>query len=338
MDAKATAAAPTLPPVSTGLRGKPVLAVVGELVKARLTFLVVLTTSVGFYSGSSTPVDFSMLLQATWGTALLAGGAAVLNQFLEREFDARMRRTSDRPLPSGRVSPTTALGFGAGLSILGMGWLLMAVNPLTALLGAITLVSYIFCYTPLKRVTVLNTVVGAIPGALPPLMGWTAATGTLTAPGWTLFGILFFWQLPHFMAIAWLYREEYAGAGFRMLSGDDADGRRTAGSAIRNTVALLVVSLFPYQFGLAGRGYLLGAVVLGIGFLAMSIRFARLRTPSAARRLFFASILYLPLLLGLLVGDKPTRKLTSPGVTSLASLPVGGTGATTFSSQLTPSN
>lgn len=332
MDAKATAAAPPLPPVSTGLRGKPALAVVGELVKARLTFLVVLTTSVGFYSGSSTPVDFSLLLQATWGTALLAGGAAVLNQFLEREFDARMRRTSDRPLPSGRVSPTTALGFGAGLSILGMGWLLIAVNPLTALLGAITLISYIFCYTPLKRVTVLNTVVGAIPGALPPLMGWTAATGTLTAPGWALFGILFFWQLPHFMAIAWLYRDEYAGAGFRMLSGDDADGRRTAGSAIRNTVALLLVSLFPYQFGLAGRGYLFGAVILGFGFLAMSIRFGRLRTPSAARRLFFASILYLPLLLGLLVGDKPTRKLTSPTGTPLASLPVGGAVTTPFSS------
>lgn len=327
MNAKASAAASALSPVSTGLRGKTVFAVLGELVKARLTFLVVLTTSVGFYSGSSTPVDFALLLHVSWGTALLAGGAAVLNQFLERDFDARMRRTSDRPLPSGRISPTLALGLGAALSVLGMGWLLMAVNPLTALLGAVTLVSYIFFYTPLKRITVLNTVVGAIPGAFPPLMGWTAATGTLSAPGWALFGILFFWQMPHFMAIAWLYRDDYAGAGFRMLSGEDPDGRQTAASAVRNTIALWVVSLFPYQFGLAGRGYLVGAMVLGAAFLGMSVVFARRRTPVAARRLFFVSILYLPLLLGLLVSDKPSRKLTSIPGNRLASVPVAG-GAT----------
>lgn len=317
MHVKATAT--TLPPPAAAASGKTVWAILSELIKARLTLLVVLTTSVGFYSGSVAPVDFGLLLHVTWGTALLASGAAVLNQLMERDFDARMRRTADRPIPSGRVSPTTALALGTALSVLGMGWLLLAVNPLTALLGAVTLISYIFCYTPLKRVTVFNTIVGAIPGALPPLMGWTAATNSLSAPGWTLFGVLFFWQLPHFMAIAWLHREDYAGAGFKMLSGSDGDGRRTAASAVRNTLALLVVSLFPFQFGLAGRWYLAGAVLMGAGFLTMSVIFAWQRTPSAARRLFFASILYLPLLLGLLVGDKPNRPLTSPAATPLAS-------------------
>ncbi|MBN8248089.1 MAG: heme o synthase [Verrucomicrobia bacterium] len=261
---------------------------------------------------------------------LLAAGAAVLNQLLERVWDSRMRRTADRPLPSGRVTPNTALAAGAALSVAGMGWLLIAVNPLTALLGAVTLVTYLFCYTPLKRRTVLNTVVGAIPGALPPLMGWTAATQSLSAPGWSLFGILFFWQLPHFMAIAWLYRDDYAGAGYRMLSGVDPDGRRTAASAVRNTFALLLVSWFPYLFGLAGRWYLAGALLMGIGFLAASVVFARTRTPRTARLLFFASILYLPLLLVLLVVDKPSRKLTSPPGPSLASPAAAGAPASTL--------
>jgi len=322
MDAKV--AATPLTDSDASLRGKTAWTVASELVKARLTLLVVLTTSVGFYLGSSSPVDFGLLLHATWGTALLASGAAVLNQLLEREWDARMRRTADRPLPSGRVTPSTALAVGAALSVGGMGWLLVAVNPVTALLGALTLVTYLFCYTPLKRRTVLNTVVGAIPGALPPLMGWTAATQSLSAPGWALFGILFFWQLPHFMAIAWLYRDDYAGAGYRMLSGTDPDGRRTAASAVRNTFALMLVSWFPYLFGLAGRWYLAGALVMGMGFLATAVLFARRRTPRAARTLFFASILYLPLLLVLLVVDKPSRKLTSQPVAPLASPTVAG--------------
>jgi len=325
MDAKI--AAPPLTASEPALRDKTGWTVACELVKARLTLLVVLTTSVGFYLGSTSPVDYGLLLHATWGTALLAAGAAVLNQVLERTWDARMRRTAERPLPSGRVAPNTALALGAALSVAGMGWLLLAVNPLTALLGALTLVTYLFCYTPLKRRTVLNTVVGAVPGALPPLMGWTAATESLSAPGWALFGILFFWQLPHFMAIAWLYRHDYAGAGFRMLSGVDPDGRRTAASAVRNTFALLVVSWFPYLFGLAGRWYLAGAVVMGLGFLAASVIFARRRTVPAARGLFFASILYLPLLLVLLVVDKPTRKLTSRPGASLASPTVAGSSA-----------
>ncbi|MBM3901390.1 MAG: protoheme IX farnesyltransferase [Verrucomicrobia bacterium] len=282
-----------------------------ELTKARLTLLVVLTTVVGFHLGAPASVDLGLLTDVLAGTALLAAGAAVLNQVLEREFDARMRRTAERPIPSGRITPTSALLVGSALSLLGLVWLLFRVNPLTALLGVATWTSYVAVYTPLKRITVLNTVVGAVPGALPPLMGWSAATDSVSAPGWSLFGVLFFWQLPHFMAIAWLYREEYQRAGFRMLSGVDPDGIRTAASAVRNTLALLGVSLFPFVFGLVGHWYLVGAVVLGGAFLAFAIQFARTLSQTSARRLFFASIVYLPVLLGLLVLDKQTRRLTS---------------------------
>lgn len=308
------------------LRGKSAVTVVSELIKARLTLLVVLTSMVGFYLGSAGPLDWVRLLNVSFGTAMLASGAAVLNQLLEREFDARMKRTADRPIPSGRITPTVALMLGAALSLVGLTWLLLAVNPLTAILGAATWACYVAVYTPLKRLTVLNTVVGAVPGALPPLMGWSAATDSISAPGWALFGILFFWQLPHFMAIAWLYREDYSGAGFKMLSGVDPDGRRTAASAVRNTIALMGVSLFPFQFGLVGPLYLVGAVLLGIGFLLPAVVFARTLTAKAARRLFFASILYLPLLLGLLVVDKRVPSLTSRGTltTSLPSLAAPG--------------
>ena len=292
------------------------VAIFTELIKARLTLLVVLTTLVGFYLGSGTPVDYALMLHTVFGTALVASGAAALNQLIEREHDARMRRTEDRPLPSGRITPNAVLLLGAGLSVVGLAWLLFAVNPLTALLGAVTLASYLFIYTPLKRVTVLNTAIGAVPGALPPLMGWAAATGTVSAHGWALFAILFFWQMPHFMAIAWLYREDYAGAGYRMLSGVDPDGRRTAASAIRNTIGLLVISLYPFLLGLTGRVYLVGALALGVAFLACAIAFARAPAARAARQLFFASILYLPLLLGLLVADKRTNKLTPPATVS----------------------
>lgn len=308
---KATAS--TLTADDVLVRDKSVVAVLGELIKARLTLLVVLTTVVGFYVGSGAPVDYGLLLSASLGTALLASGAAVLNQLIEREWDARMKRTADRPLPSGRITPTTALLIGAVLSVTGLIWLLLAVNPLTALLGAVTWTSYVALYTPLKRLTVLNTLVGAIPGALPPLMGWSAATNSISAPGWALFGVLFFWQLPHFMAIAWLYRADYAGAGFKMLSGMDPEGRRTAASAVRNTLALLVVSLFPFLFGMVGGWYLAGTVVCGLVFLALALLFARTLTARAARRLFLASVIYLPLWLGLLVADKRTPPLTFPG-------------------------
>jgi len=259
------------------------------------------------------------------GTSLLAAGAAALNQWIEREHDALMRRTASRPIPSGRMDTTVVLALGVGTSVAGLVWLAVWVNLLTAFLGAITLATYLFLYTPLKRITVLNTLVGAIPGALPPLMGWTAATGSLSPKGWALFAILFFWQLPHFMAIAWIYRDEYSKAGFRMLSGIDPDGRRSAASAIRNTIALILVSLVPFLQGVSGRIYLSSALILGGLFLVHAVRFAILLDIPSARRLFFSSILYLPVLLTFLVIDR-TKEVPSstsfPPSTSTFSVPL----------------
>src|SRR5437867_196769 len=201
--------------------------VCSELVKARLTFLVLLTTVVGFYIGFRGSLDYLKLLHTLIGTGLVAAGASALNQLLERDYDALMHRTEDRPLPSGRLQPDTVLVFGGLCSAAGLVYLVFAINLLTSLLGAITLCSYLFIYTPLKRVTPLNTAIGAIPGALPPLMGWTAARNELAGEGWALFAIVFFWQIPHFLAIAWLYREEYVKAGFVMLPSLDPDGCRT---------------------------------------------------------------------------------------------------------------
>jgi len=280
------------------------VALVADLAKARLTTLVVLTTLVGFYLGARGAVDYALLLHTVLGTALLASGAAALNQLLEREHDAKMRRTESRPLPAGRIQPETVLILGGVVSAAGLIWLAWKVNPLTSVLGAVTLVSYLFLYTPLKRLTTLNTAIGAVPGALPPLMGWTAARGEITIEGWSLFAILFFWQLPHFLAIAWMYREDYARAGFQMLPVVDPDGRRTGMQSVSHTLGLLSVSLFPVGFGLVGMVYLLGALVLGGLFLAAAIRFSRELSTGRARQLFFVSILYLPLLLGLMVFDK----------------------------------
>ena len=280
------------------------LTVFGELVKARLTFLVLLTTLVGFYVGFRGALDYLLMFHTLLGTALVAGGAAALNQLLERTYDARMRRTEDRPLPSGRLQPDTVLIMGGLCSAIGLVYLAGAVNLLTGLLGAITLVSYLFIYTPLKRVTPLNTAIGAVPGALPPLMGWTAARGEINIEGWSLFAIVFIWQLPHFLAIAWMYREDYAKAGFAMLPMFDPDGRRTSGQAVSHTLGLLPISLCPFMFGLEGGIYLIGALVLSLGFVWQAIRFSRDLTLQRARGLFYASIIYLPLLLGLMVFDK----------------------------------
>jgi len=279
-------------------------AVFTELIKARLTFLVLLTTLVGFYVGFPGPLDFALLFHTMLGTALLAGGASALNQYLEREHDARMERTEDRPLPSGRMQPGTVLVIGGVCGGLGLIYLAAAVNPLTSLLGAITLGSYLFIYTPLKRVTTLNTIVGAIPGALPPLMGWAAARNEITAGGWSLFAILFFWQLPHFLAIAWIYREQYARAGFVMLPVVDKSGLLTGRQAVSHTLGLLPVSLGPVLFHLAGPVYLCGALVLGLAYLWCAVRFSRDLSLARARQLFLVSILYLPLLLGVMVFDK----------------------------------
>lgn len=279
-------------------------AVYADLFKARLTFLVLVTTFVGFYIGSGAPVDYWLMVHTVLGTALVACGASALNQWWEREHDARMRRTQDRPLPSGRLQPASVLAVGWGCALAGLGYLALAVNPLTSALGAASLFIYVFVYTPLKRVTWLNTVVGAIPGGLPPLMGWTAARGHLSADGWALFGILAIWQLPHFMAIAWMYRDEYARAGFKMLPVVDPEGHRTGSQAVTHTLALVPVSLCPALLRLTGPVYLVGALVLGVAFIWAAIQFSRQLTLARARQLFYVSILYLPLLLGLMVLDK----------------------------------
>ena len=308
---KATSPLLSQAPVNSGpssrvepITNKSTFTVVSELVKARLTSLVLITTLVGFYAGSSSPVDYWRMLHAMLGTALLACGASALNQFLERELDAKMRRTGDRPLPSGRMSPDAVLLIGVVLSIVGLADLIFFVNKLTAFLGALTLISYVFIYTPLKRVTTLNTLIGAVPGAIPPLMGWTGATGEVSAAGWSLFAILFLWQLPHFMAIAWLYREDYARAGFQMLPIIDPDGRRTAAQAVCHAFGLIPVSLFPALLGVTGVIYFVGAVLLSVGFFIFAFRFSRVVSTERARQLFIASIVYLPVLLGLLVLDK----------------------------------
>src|SRR5271163_1660995 len=278
--------------LSSAAAEKSWTAVFSDLVKARLTTLVLLTTAVGFYIGWRGAMDFVLFFNTLVATGLVAAGASALNQLLEREYDAKMRRTQDRPLPSGRLQPTTVAIFGGVSSVAGLVYLALAVNLLTSVLGAVTLVSYLFIYTPLKRVTWLNTAIGAIPGALPPLMGWTAARGELSGEGWALFAILFFWQLPHFFAIAGMYRDEYTKAGFKMLPGIDPDGQRTAQQAVSNTLALLVVSLCPFVFKMAGPAYLAGAIILGAGFLWCAIQFSRQLTLTRARQLFFASIIY----------------------------------------------
>jgi protoheme IX farnesyltransferase len=278
--------------------------IAADLVKARLTFLVLLTTLVGFYMGSGAAVDFTLMTATLAGTTLLACGAAALNQLAEREYDARMRRTEGRPLPAGKLQPDTVLLIGVGTSVIGLVTLAFGVNLLTSFLGALTLVSYLFIYTPLKRKTWLNTAVGAIPGALPPLMGWTAARNELDASGWSLFAILFFWQIPHFFAIAWMYREEYARAGFVMLPNVDPEGFRTARQAVNHTFGLVLMSLLPVALGLAGAIYLVGAILLGGGFLICALKFSNSLTLTTARRLFLASIIYLPVLLILMVADR----------------------------------
>jgi protoheme IX farnesyltransferase len=274
-----------------------------ELTKPRITALVLVTAAVGYAVGAGRGLDPFAFVALLAGTAMVAGGASALNQYSERELDARMERTRRRPLPSGRVAPGEALGFGLAISIGGLA-VLAAINPLTALLGAVALTSYALLYTPLKRVTSLCTVVGAVPGAIPPLMGWAAARGSLSAGAWALFGILFLWQLPHFLAIGWMYREDYARGGFPMLTVTDPDGASTGRQMMLYSAALVPVTLLAGALASAGVGYLLGALALGILFFAGSARFFRKPSLAAARLLFLVSILYLPIVLGLMVFDR----------------------------------
>ena len=272
-----------------------------ELTKPRITFLIVLTSAAGFALGSRGPVDYVALLRAMFGIGLLSSGIATLNQYAERELDGLMRRTANRPLPAGKIAPWEALAFGAGTTIAAEAYLLVFVNPLTALLGLTVIAGYLFAYTPLKTRSSLSTLVGAFPGAVPPLIGWTAARGSISLEGWVLFAILFLWQFPHFLAIAWMYREDYSRAGILMLPVVQPDGRVTAQQIVVYTLMLLPVSLLPVALGMAGRIYFYGAIVLGLLFLYSSLRAAFSMSRQQARRLLLASVLYLPLLFILMV-------------------------------------
>ena len=293
---------PDAPERATGSGGR--LGSYIELTKPRLTLLALLTTLAGFYMGAVDGIDFLLLVQVLAGTAMLGAGLSALNQYFERHIDAVMPRTDRRPLPSGRMRPPEALGIGAAGCGAGIVLLYFAANPLTAGLAALTLVLYLFAYMPLKRVTPWCTVVGAIPGALPSVMGYTAAAGTFDSGAVVLFLILFLWQLPHFMAIALFYREEYRAAGMPMLPVVDPGGRRTARQIVLYSVALLVASLWPTYVGVAGLSYLMTALLLGFVFGAFAFDTAVGTTRLAARRLFLASVFYLPLLLAVMMWDK----------------------------------
>lgn len=278
-----------------------------ELTKPRLSLLSVITALVG-YLAANPPRDGGVFFALLIGTSLAAGACGALNQWLEREVDRRMARTQDRPLPSGAVSPQTALIFGLTLSVLGVGTVWLGANALAGALTVATLISYLLVYTPLKRVTSLNTLIGAVPGALPPLIGWAAAQGRIDPLGWLLFGILFCWQIPHFMAIAWLYRDDYAQGGFVMSTVKDPSGQDAARQSFAHCIILLVISLAPCFLGYTSWWvYGPAAILCGSAYLATAFRFWRAagqtRTPTA-RKLFLASIAYLPLLLGALVLDR----------------------------------
>ena len=275
-----------------------------ELTKPRITLMVMLTTMVGFVMGSGARVNVPGLLAVLAGTGLVAAGASALNMLLERRTDARMHRTRNRPLPAGRLRPTDVVAWGFALTAAGVLLLGWRAGALATGVALVTWLSYLLFYTPLKPLTSLSTVVGALPGALPPVIGWAAARGSLDAGAFVLFAILFLWQIPHFLAIAWIYREDYARGGLPMLPVLDPEGKVTGRQAVANSLALLLVSLTPRAAGLAGNVYLVGAVVLGMAFTAVAFRAAIERTAPAARRLFVASIVYLALLCALLIADK----------------------------------
>ena len=271
-----------------------------ELSKSRIVLMVLITTAAGYLFAADT-VNPLLMLNALVGTALVAAGTNALNQYVEREHDGKMQRTRSRPLPAGRITPRAALLFSSAIAVIGTVYLGLTVNWLTAALGAFTLTSYIFVYTPLKRVSTICTIIGAVPGAIPPLMGWTAATNGLALGGWIVFGILFLWQLPHFMAISWLYREDYARGGFVMLSTLDENGAAVARQAVFYTLALLPVSIAPAVFGLTGMAYLVGATLSGLALFWAAVRFAFDRSTGNARRVFMISNLYLLTVMLLLV-------------------------------------
>jgi heme o synthase len=285
-----------------------------ELTKPRITWLILMSTGVGYFFGLPGArnlleflggISLAGLFHTILGTGLIASGTAALNQWYEREADRQMRRTAQRPLPSGRLSSGRALAFGIALSVAGFLELWLGVNLLSGLIGAFTLASYLFLYTPMKQRTWWSTTVGAIPGAMPPIIGYAAAAGSLTRESWVLFAILFLWQFPHFYSIAWMYKEDYARAGIRMLPVVEPDGRSTARQIVLYGLALIPVSLVPGMLGMSGRIYLIGALLLGLWFLYSGVRVALERTIARARYVLLTSVLYLPLIYGLMLLDRP---------------------------------
>ena len=296
-------------PVAPGFTQR--LADVVELGKLRLTLLVLVTVVVGYwaavFSDAATFAKPAVFWTTLVGVLLTAAGGAALNQVIERDFDARMERTKDRPLAAGRMNADVALVLAALVTLVGVALLDRAVGRLPALLAALSALIYVAAYTPLKRLTTLNTFVGAITGALPPMIGWAAAAGRLDHGAWWLFGILFVWQVPHFLAIAWLYRDDYERGGYRMLGVDDESGAFTTLQILMFSLVLLPVSLMPTWIGIAGQVYFFTALALGIGLLLLSVRLIRSRTRAEARRLFLGSLVYLPCLLGMLLWDSQVR-------------------------------
>jgi protoheme IX farnesyltransferase len=285
-----------------------------ELTKPRITWLILMSTGVGYFFGLPggsnwlaflKAIPLVSLLHTILGTGLIASGTAALNQWYERDADRHMKRTSTRPLPSGRISARHALEFGIALSAAGFVELWLGVNLLSALIGLFTLTSYLFFYTPLKQRTWWSTTIGAIPGAMPPVIGFAAAAGTLTRESWVLFAILFLWQFPHFYSIAWMYKEDYARAGIRMLPVVEPDCRSTARQIVLYGLVLIPVSLIPGILGMSGRIYFVGALLLGLWFLYSGVRVALERSLSRARGVLVTSVLYLPLIYGLMLLDRP---------------------------------
>jgi heme o synthase len=285
-----------------GLRGK--LSAFFELTKPRIAFLLVLTSAAGFYLGTKGAFDVPLFVNSMLSIALLAFGVATLNQVWERDLDPLMKRTATRPLPTGRVSSTEALIFGVLQCVAAEVWLFTLVNPLTALLGLVVIIGYVLVYTPLKTRTSASTAIGALPGALPPLMGWTAAANEITLGGWALFAMQFFWQFPHFLAIAWMYREEYAKAGILMLPVVEPAGRITARQIVMFSIMLFPVSLAPFFLGISGSIFLVGGSILGLWMISASVQAARAKTNEKAKKLLLVSVVYLPLLFILMVADK----------------------------------
>jgi len=285
-----------------------------DLTKPRITWLILMSTGIGYYFGLpkaggwwafAAAIPWLGLLNTILGTGLIASGTAALNQWYERDADRRMRRTSGRPIPTGRIAAPRALAFGLALSAAGFADLWLGVNLLAALLGLFTLLSYLFLYTPLKSRSWLSTTIGAFPGAMPPMIGFAAAHGSISSEAWVLFAILFLWQFPHFYSIAWMYRDDYARAGIRMLPVVEPDGRSTARQIVLYGLALIPVSLAPSILGMSGRIYLVGALLLGLCFLYSGVRVALDRTILRARNVLMVSVIYLPLIYGLMLLDRP---------------------------------